>query len=297
VSDKSRDFDLDDPDLPAWVKDGALASGGFPYAKKLDNDDYLEELEALQIQLVRLQAHLQKSGERVLALFEGRDAAGKGGAIKAYSEHLNPRLCYSVALPKPSDREQGQWYFQRYIDWFPAAGETALFDRSWYNRAGVETVMGFCTPEQTAVFLEGVPRFEEMLVGDGIRFFKFWLSIGREMQLKRFHERRHDPLKQWKISPVDLKAIDHFEDYTAARDRMLAATDTAAAPWTIVLQTTSGGLGSASCGMCFERWTTTAKTKELSARRTRRSCWGQRHFLPARESPPLPDAGRKLTGR
>jgi polyphosphate kinase 2 len=235
VSDKSRDFDLDDPDLPAWVKDGALASGGFPYAKKLDNDDYLEELEALQIQLVRLQAHLQKSGERVLALFEGRDAAGKGGAIKAYSEHLNPRLCYSVALPKPSDREQGQWYFQRYIDWFPAAGETALFDRSWYNRAGVETVMGFCTPEQTAVFLEGVPRFEEMLVGDGIRFFKFWLSIGREMQLKRFHERRHDPLKQWKISPVDLKAIDHFEDYTAARDRMLEATDTAAAPWTIVL--------------------------------------------------------------
>jgi polyphosphate kinase len=235
VSDKSRDFDLDDPDLPDWVKDGALASGGFPYAKKLDNDDYLEELEALQIQLVRLQAHLQKSGERVLALFEGRDAAGKGGAIKAYSEHLNPRLCYSVALPKPSDREQGQWYFQRYIDWFPATGETALFDRSWYNRAGVETVMGFCTPEQTTVFLEAVPRFEEMLVGDGIRFFKFWLSIGREMQLKRFHERRHDPLKQWKISPVDLKAIDHFEDYTAARDRMLEATDTAAAPWTIVL--------------------------------------------------------------
>jgi polyphosphate kinase len=235
VSEKSPEFDLDDPDLPDWIKDGALASGGFPYAKKLDNEEYLKELEALQIQLVRLQAHLQKSGERVLVLFEGRDAAGKGGAIKAYSEHLNPRLCYSVALPKPSDREQGQWYFQRYIDWFPAAGETALFDRSWYNRAGVEAVMGFCTPEQTTGFLEDVPRFEQMLVGDGIRFFKFWLSIGREMQLKRFHERRHDPLKEWKISPIDLKAIGHFDEYTAARDRMLAATDNATAPWTVVL--------------------------------------------------------------
>ena len=168
-------------------------------------------------------------------VFEGRDAAGKGGTIKTYLENLNPRFSMSVALPKPSDREAAQWYFQRYVDWLPAAGETVLFDRSWYNRAGVEPVMGFCTPEQTTRFLNEAPRFEEMLVDDGIQLFKFWLSIGREMQMKRFHDRRHDPLKRWKLSPVDLEAIARFDAYSAARDRMFEATHTAKAPWTVVL--------------------------------------------------------------
>ncbi len=235
MTEHAADFDLDDRKLPDWVKDGALAFGGFPYSKRMDEEEYEDTLLALQLQLVRLQTHLQKTGGRVIALFEGRDAAGKGGAIEAYLENLNPRLNYSVALPKPSDRESTQWYFQRYVDWLPAAGETVLFDRSWYNRAGVEVVMGFCTPDQTAAFLKQVPEFEDMLVSDGIRFFKFWLAVGREMQLKRFHDRRHDPLKQWKISPVDLKAIGHYDDYTRARDHMLKATDTAEAPWTLVL--------------------------------------------------------------
>jgi polyphosphate kinase len=171
----------------------------------------------------------------VVILFEGRDAAGKGGAIGAYLQELNPRFNMSVALPKPSDREQTQWYFQRYVDWLPAAGEQVLFDRSWYNRAGVEPVMGFCTPEQTTKFLKTVPHFEEQLVEDGIRLFKFYLSIGREMQMKRFHDRRHDILKRWKLSPVDLEALTRFDAYTEARNRMLETTSTKAAPWRVVL--------------------------------------------------------------
>jgi polyphosphate kinase 2 len=145
-----------------------------------------------------------------------------------------------VALPKPSDRERSQWYFQRYVDWLPAAGEQVLFDRSWYNRAGVEPVMGFCTPEETTQFLEEVPHFERMLVNEGIHLFKFWLSIGREMQMKRFHDRQHDPLKRWKISPVDLEALDRFDAYSQARNRMLEATHTGYAPWTIILNNDKG---------------------------------------------------------
>jgi polyphosphate kinase 2 len=170
-----------------------------------------------------------------LILFEGRDAAGKGGAIKAYLSYLNPRFNLNVALPKPNDRERTQWYFQRYIDWLPAAGEQVLFDRSWYNRAGVEPVMGFCTPEETNHFLAEAPRFERMLTNDGIHLFKFWLTIGREMQLKRFHDRRHDPLKRWKLSPIDLEALPRFDAYTEARNRMLEATHSPHAPWTVVL--------------------------------------------------------------
>jgi polyphosphate kinase 2 len=171
----------------------------------------------------------------MIALFEGRDAAGKGGAIDTFREHLNGRFWLDVALPQPSDRERTQWYFQRYADWFPAAGEAVLFDRSWYNRAGVEPVMGFCTPEQTEDFLDATPRFERMLVRDGIHLFKFYLAIGREMQLKRFHDRRHDPLKQWKISDIDLKAIDKWDSYTDAAHRMLRDTNTEMAPWYVVL--------------------------------------------------------------
>jgi polyphosphate kinase 2 len=228
-------FDLEDPVLPKWVDKGALASGGFPYEKRLKDSAYLEQVETLQLELVKLQTHLQKSSGRVVMLFEGRDAAGKGGAIKTYSENLNPRLAYDVALPKPSDREASQWYFQRYIDWLPAGGETALFDRSWYNRAGVEPVMGFCKPEQTDRFLDEAPRFEAMLIRDGVHLFKFWLSIGREMQLKRFHSRRHDPLKAWKISPIDLAAIEKWDEYTKAAHRMFAACHKPDAPWHVVL--------------------------------------------------------------
>ncbi|QMV04206.1 polyphosphate kinase 2 [Devosia sp. D6-9] len=211
-----------------------MTSGGYPYADKLDDDVYEDELLALQKQLVLLQSHLAKGGDRIMLVFEGRDAAGKGGTIKTYLANLNPRYNIIAALPKPSDREATQWYFQRYVDWLPAAGETVLFDRSWYNRAGVEPVMGFCTPEQTAQFLIEAPRFERMLVADGIHLHKFWLDIGREMQLKRFHDRRHDPLKVWKLSPIDMEALPRWDAYSKARDRMLEETDTDYAPWTII---------------------------------------------------------------
>ncbi len=234
VSGTKRKFDLDEPDLPDWIKKNALASGGFPYAKKLDNDTYKDELEALQAELVKLQFHLQKTGGRVVALFEGRDAAGKGGNIAAIRENLNPRLCRNVALAKPSDVEQGQWYFQRYAEQLPTAGEIVLFDRSWYNRAGVEPVMGFCTPEQHQAFLRDAPEFENLIVSTGIRLFKFWIEIGQEMQLKRFHDRRHSPLRVWKLSPIDIKALQKWDEYTAARDLNWSRTDSAHAPWTII---------------------------------------------------------------
>ena len=235
MDDDQQKFDIDDPTLPKWIKKGALKSGGFPYDKRLDEDDYLKQLRSLQLELVKLQAHMLKSGARMVIVFEGRDAAGKGGSIDTFREHLNGRYWLDVALPKPSDRERSQWYFQRYVDWLPAAGETALFDRSWYNRAGVEPVMGFCTPEQTEAFLEEAPRFERMLTRDGIHLFKFWLAIGREMQLKRFHSRRHDPLKQWKISDVDIAALGKWDSYTDAAHRMLKETHTPETPWRVVL--------------------------------------------------------------
>ncbi len=235
VGGTQKVFDIDLPDLPDWIEDKALKSGGFPYDKKLSEKDYEKELTQLQIELVKVQFWMQKTGERVMALFEGRDAAGKGGAIKTYLANLNPRYNSSAALPKPNDRERTQWYFQRYIDWLPAAGEQVLFDRSWYNRAGVEPVMGFCTPEQTAQFLREVPQFEHQLVGDGIHLFKFWLTIGKEMQLKRFHDRKHDVLKRWKLSPIDLEALPRFDAYTQARNAMLELTSTKVAPWTVIL--------------------------------------------------------------
>ncbi|WDR06733.1 polyphosphate kinase 2 [Devosia rhodophyticola] len=233
MNDAIKSFDIENPELPKAIKKGALESGGYPYKHKLDRKIYENELHDLQVQLVRLQAHLAKTSERVILVFEGRDAAGKGGTIKNYLTNLNARYNLIAALPKPNDRERTQWYFQRYVDWFPAAGETVLFDRSWYNRAGVEPVMGFSTPEQTAHFLEEVPHFEKRITNDGIHLFKFWLSIGREMQLKRFHDRRHDPLKVWKLSPVDLEALTRWGEYSKARDVMLERSDSAHAPWTI----------------------------------------------------------------
>ena len=233
--DAEHKFDIEDPVLPKWVKKAALGSGGYPYPDRLDDAEYLKQLRKLQLELVKLQSHLLKQGSRMVILFEGRDAAGKGGSIDTFREHLNGRYWVDVALPKPSDRERTQWYFQRYVDWMPAAGEAALFDRSWYNRAGVEPVMGFCTPEQTAAFLDEAPRFERMLTRDGIHLFKFWLAIGREMQLKRFHDRRHDPLKQWKISDIDIAALGKWDSYTDAAHRMLRMTHSPDTPWRIVL--------------------------------------------------------------
>ena len=235
MSDTERDFDIENPELAKWVRKGALKSGGYPYDDRLDEDEYVKRLTALQLELVKLQAHQLKIGGRLIIVFEGRDAAGKGGAIDAFREHLNGRYWLDVALPRPSDREKTQWYFQRYVDWLPAAGEAALFDRSWYNRAGVEPVMGFCTPEETEAFLDDAPRFEKMLVKDNIQLFKFWLAIGREMQLKRFHDRRHDPLKQWKISDIDIAALGKWDSYTDAAHRMLKETHTEQAPWHVVL--------------------------------------------------------------
>lgn len=234
IDGKARVFDIDNPVLPDWIDKKALASGGYPYDRKFDDSTYDAMLEKLQIELVKVQFWLQASGQRVMAIFEGRDAAGKGGAIYAIRSYMNPRSARVVALTKPTETERGQWYYQRYVTHFPTAGEFVMFDRSWYNRGGVEPVMGFCTPEQNAHFLEQTPQFEKLITGDGIHFFKFWLNIGREMQLKRFHDRRHDPLKVWKLSPMDIAALTKWGLYTDARDRMLAATHTEHAPWTVV---------------------------------------------------------------
>jgi polyphosphate kinase 2 len=234
TGDKERLFDIDNPKLPDWIDKRALTSGGYPYDKRLALDDYEETLTKLQIELVKQQSWLQATGNRIMSLFEGRDAAGKGGAINAIRQNMNPRTARNVALTKPTETERGQWYFQRYVDHFPTAGEFLTFDRSWYNRAGVEPVMGFCTPEQNAKFLMEAEHFERMIVNDDIHFFKFWLDIGREMQLKRFHERRHSPLRNWKFSPMDIAGMAKWDDYTKRRDEMLDHTHSPHAPWIIV---------------------------------------------------------------
>jgi len=228
-------FDIDNPVFPKAIADAALGSGGYPYDTKLKRNDFDAQLLGLQDELAKLQSAIRGTGERIVCLFEGRDSAGKGTCISYFVRHLNPRSARVVALTKPTETERGQWYFQRYVAHLPAAGDMSLFDRSWYNRAGVERVMGFCTEEQHAVFLREAPEFEGMLVRDGIRLFKFYLEIGREMQLERFHERRHDPLKQWKISDIDIAAMSRFEDYSAAKEEMFRFTHTATAPWTVIL--------------------------------------------------------------
>ena len=234
VDGKERVFDIDDPKLPDWVEDKSMSAGGYPYDKKMDKKEYEETLENLQVELVKLQYWLQATGKRVMILFEGRDAAGKGGTIFVVRQYMNPRSARNVALTKPTETERGQWYFQRYVAQFPTAGEFVTFDRSWYNRAGVEPVMGFCTPAQHELFLEETPKFEQMIVDEGIHFFKFWLNIGQETQLERFHDRRHDPLKVWKFSPIDLAGMAKWDDYTRARDRMMKHTHTGHAPWTVL---------------------------------------------------------------
>ena len=223
-------FDLDEPKLPAAIEAAALGSGGYPYKKRLKREPYEEELGRLQSQLLKLQSHVLAKGERIVVLFEGRDAAGKGGTIARFLEHMNTRHARSVALNKPSDVERGQWYFQRYVAQLPTAGEIVFFDRSWYNRAGVERVMGFCSEDEVANFLRDAPDFEELIVRDGVKLFKFYLTLGREMQLKRFHERRHDPFKRWKLSPIDVASIAKWNDYSRAQAEMFRYTHTAAVP-------------------------------------------------------------------
>jgi polyphosphate kinase 2 len=196
--------------------------------------DYDKTLHRLQVELVKLQRHVIAQGRKVLVILEGRDTAGKDGTIKRITEHLSPRDIRIVALPKPSDREESQWYFQRYVEHLPAAGEIVFFNRSWYNRAGVEHVMGFCAPAEYHQFLRDVPVFETMLVQSGVTVIKYYLDISRKEQEKRLADRHEDPLKQWKISPIDEKALHHFDDYTKARDKMLRLTDSAAAPWMVV---------------------------------------------------------------
>ena len=210
------------------------ASGAKAASAGEGNGGYRSALEALEIELNSMARWLQHTGRRLVVVIEGRDTAGKGGVIGAIADTLNPRQCHVVALPTPSERERTQWYFQRYIAHLPAAGEITLFDRSWYNRAGVEPVMGFCKPEQSAAFLAQAPVFEKMLVDDGILLFKYWLTVDQAQQEERFAERAADPSKRWKLSPIDLKAREKYAEYGRARDVMLKATHTRHAPWTLV---------------------------------------------------------------
>ncbi len=208
--------------------------GIYPYANRMKRAEYERLKAGLQIELLKAQHWVRESGEKVVVLFEGRDAAGKGGAIKRFMEHLNPRGARVVALEKPSDRERGEWYFQRYVRHLPAAGEVVLFDRSWYNRAGVERVMGFCTGSEYLEFMRQCPELERMLARSGIRLFKYWFSVSQEQQALRFESRKTDPLKQWKISPIDLASLDKWDAYTQAKEAMFFYTDTADAPWTVI---------------------------------------------------------------
>lgn len=199
--------------------------------KKLDREAYEEELKRLQAELVELQQWVVETGARVVIVMEGRDAAGKGSAIKRITQYLNPRTCRIEALPAPTEREQGQWYFQRYVEKLPTAGEIVIFDRSWYNRAGVERVMGFCTSEEYRRFLKQAPIFERLLIDDGIMLRKYWFSVSDEEQLKRFKSRRNDPLRRWKLSPMDMESIHRWEDYSRAKDAMFVHTDIPESPW------------------------------------------------------------------
>ena len=236
LPDEGSDEDWDD-DGELFGPDGERIETwreGYPYDQRMPRTDYEREKRRLQIQLLRLQSWVKDTGQQLVVLFEGRDAAGKGGTIKRFTEHLNPRGTRVVALDKPSEREQTQWYFQRYVAHLPAAGEIVLFDRSWYNRAGVERVMGYCTDEQYQRFMRQAPEFERMLVDSGIRLVKFWFSVSRREQRTRFIVRRIDPVRQWKLSPTDLASLDRWDDYTAAKEAMFAATDTDYAPWTVI---------------------------------------------------------------
>ncbi|MFO0748495.1 MAG: polyphosphate kinase 2 [Myxococcota bacterium] len=218
----------DDVLAPRW------RDGGYPYRYLMSRRSYERQKYLLQVELLKLQAWVKATGQRLVILFEGRDAAGKGGAIKRFMEHLNPRGARVVALEKPTEQERGQWYFQRYVEHLPTRGEIVMFDRSWYNRAGVEHVMGFCSEDEYLEFMRQAPEFERNLVRSGIYLIKFWFSVSREEQRRRFKERKVHPLKQWKLSPIDLASLDKWDAYTKAKEAMFFHTDTADSPWTVV---------------------------------------------------------------
>lgn len=235
ISAEREDQELVEPNvLKKMGKRKIFADANYPYPEKMKSKDYEALKKDLQIELVKMQNWVKETGEKLLILFEGRDAAGKGGTIKRMMEHMNPRGARVVALEKPSEFEQGQWYFQRYIQHLPSDGEIVMLDRSWYNRAGVERVMGFCKPGEYLEFMRQAPELERMLVRSGIKFFKLWFSVSRNEQFRRFQGRQHDPLKQWKLSPIDLASLDKWEGYTEAKEAMFFYTDTADAPWTVV---------------------------------------------------------------
>ncbi len=212
----------------------AFERGEYPYTKKISRSRYEKTKADLQVELLKAQEWIKNTEQKIVMLFEGRDAAGKGGTIKRFTEHLNPRSARVVALEKPNDREKTQWFFQRYINHLPASGEIVLFDRSWYNRAGVERVMNFCTPNEYLEFMRSCPEFERIISRSGIRLYKYWFSVTRDEQLRRFKSREVDPLKQWKLSPVDRASLNKWDDYTEAKEAMFFYTNTADAPWTIV---------------------------------------------------------------
>lgn len=245
-------------EMASWLED-------YPYEKKLSRRSYEHQKAELQAELLKVQLWAEETGEKFVLLFEGRDAAGKGGTIKRFTEHLNPRTARVVALPKPTERERGQWYFQRYINHLPTEGEMVLYDRSWYNRAGVERVMGFCAPNEYLEFMRQTPDFERMLVRSGIRLYKYWFSVTRGEQRARFDSRATDPLKRWKLSPIDKASLDKWDDYTEAKEAMFFYTHTADAPWVII--------------------------KSNDKKRARLACI--RHFLQGLD---YPDKNRKVVG-
>jgi polyphosphate kinase len=227
LGDRTKLVKPDGSKVYTWRED-------YPYSRRLGRREYEEQKRDLQIELLKMQHWAKEVGERLMVVFEGRDAAGKGGTIKRFTENLNPRGARVVALEKPTEKEQTEWYLQRYIAHLPPAGEIVMFDRSWYNRAGVERVMGFCQPEECMEFLREAPEFERMLARDGITLIKFWFSVSRTEQLRRFINRQTDPVKRWKLSPVDLASLDKWDEYTEAKESMFFFTDLADAPWTVV---------------------------------------------------------------
>ncbi|MEM9717308.1 MAG: polyphosphate kinase 2, partial [Pseudomonadota bacterium] len=243
----------------------AFELGEYPYKTKMDRRSYEKQKAALQAELLKVQLWAAEKGEKFVFLFEGRDAAGKGGTIKRFTEHLNPRTARVVALNKPTENERGEWFFQRYIRHLPTSGEMVFFDRSWYNRAGVERVMGFCEPQEYLEFMRQSPDLERMLVRSGIRLYKYWFSVTQDEQKFRFAKRATDPLKRWKLSPIDKESLDKWEDYTEAKEAMFFYTDTADAPWTVI--------------------------KSNDKKRARLAC--MRHFL---QSVEYPDKTTKLVG-
>jgi polyphosphate kinase 2 len=229
VGNVSQSIQESDSELsPAWRE------GGYPYKNLMSRRSYEKQKYRLQVELLKLQSWVKETGARVIILFEGRDAAGKGGAIKRFMEHLNPRGARVVALEKPSELEKGQWYFQRYVQHLPTRGEIVMFDRSWYNRAGVERAMGFCSDAEYDEFMRQTPEFERHLVRSGVHLFKFWFSVSRAEQRRRFKERKLHPLKRWKLSPVDLASLDKWDEYTRAKEAMFLHCDTSDAPWTVI---------------------------------------------------------------